>query len=245
MATEPVNTTPSPPPKPKGPVAKALGLPFKFLGFLAGSLVLAIVIEWLGMVFFWPEQGAHHSRTMMLREIEFLSADFRSSLFASSPSEFARQFSDLIYHYLIEWTRLDRVIAWLAAPPPPGADLRSTLHAGYGYAEPFVLSAVMTVQTFSLRLAILLLSLPCFALFGAVGLADGLMRRDLRRWGGGRESSVAHHYAKATTLPLLCAPWIIYLSLPITVHPNWVILPCAAAFGASLCVTSATFKKYL
>lgn len=238
---------PPPPerPKPKGPIGKFIGLFTGFAGFLMFSLFLAIVVEWVGMFYFWPEEGTHHSRQMMEMEVHYLADDFRSSLFASSPSEFARQFSGRFYYYLVQWPGIEDGLLWLSQTPTDPKGIQATLHGGYSIIEPYALAAVMVVQTFSLRLAILVLSLPCFALFGAVGFADGLMRRDLRRWGGGRESSVAHHYAKRTALPLLFAPWSLYLGLPVSVHPNWVILPCAIAFGISLCVTSATFKKYL
>lgn len=232
-------------PKPKGPIGKLFGIVFGFVSFLVSSLLIAIVVEWVGMVFFWPEEGTHHSRLMMEMEIHYLADDFRTSLFASSPSEFARQFSSLFYYYLVQWTGFEDALLWLSQTPPKSDGVQSTLHEVYVFIEPYALAAIMVIQTYSLRLAVLVLSLPCFALFGAVGFADGLMRRDLRRWGGGRESSVAHHYAKRTALPLLFAPWIVYLGLPVSVHPNWVILPCAIAFGVSLCVTSATFKKYL
>ena len=35
-----------------------------------------------------------------------------------------------------------------------------------------------------------------FVLLTWVGLVDGLVQCDLRRWGGGRESSYVYHYAK-------------------------------------------------
>jgi hypothetical protein len=44
---------------------------------------------------------------------------------------------------------------------------------------------------------------------------------------------------------MLVLPWVLYLSLPISVHPNYIVLPAAILFGIALCVASATFKKYL
>ena len=99
-------------------------------------------------------------------------------------------------------------------------------------------------QVFSVRLAILVLAIPVFVLFSLVALVDGLVKRDLRRWGGGRESSFVYHWAKRSALPLLVLTWVIYLALPFSLHPSVVVLPFAMLFAFSVAVTASTFKKY-
>ncbi len=232
--------------KPQGPVSLSLGLASRFIMFLFMTLLLAIVIEWIGMFWWWSDEGVHHARRMMERETSFLSEDFQQSLLASHPAVFARWFADNFYYWGFEWTGVASGIRFLATQPPYDAGQgRLFSHQLYLVLEPFVVSAVLMTQTFALRLAVLILASPVFVLFAAVGFADGLMRRDLRRWGGGRESSVAHGAARAFIIPLIMAPWMIYLALPFSLHPNFIILPCAVALGVAICVTSATFKKYL
>ena len=68
-------------------------------------------------------------------------------------------------------------------------------------------------QVFAARLAILTLATPVFGLFAAVALVDGLVRRDPRRWVGGRQSSFVYHYAKKAALPLVIIAWVRYLAL--------------------------------
>ena len=109
----------------------------------------------------------------------------------------------------------------------------------------YVLAAIQMTQVFSVRLAILVLALPVFLLFSLVALVDGLVKRDLRRWGGGRESSFVYHWAKRSALPLLVLTWVIYLALPFSLHPSFVVLPVAMLFAFSVAVTASTFKKYL
>ena len=82
-------------------------------------------------------------------------------------------------------------------------------------------------------------------LFSLVALVDGLVQRDLRRWGGGRESSFVYHYAKKAALPLVVLTWVTYLALPFSLHPTFVILPFATLFALTVAVTASTFKKYL
>ena len=93
--------------------------------------------------------------------------------------------------------------------------------------------------------AILVLALPVFALFSLVAIVDGLVKRDLRRWGGGRESSFVYHWAKRSALPLLVLTWVIYLALPFSLHPTFIVLPFAMLFALSVAVTASTFKKYI
>ncbi|MNP63404.1 hypothetical protein D3C76_1587970 [compost metagenome] len=111
--------------------------------------------------------------------------------------------------------------------------------------QDYLLAALFTVFTFVVRLAVLTLATPLFLLAVITGAVDGLMRRDLRKFGAGRESSFVYHRAKRTLLPLIVSPWVIYLSLPCSLNPNWVLLPCATLLGCMVALTSATFKKYL
>ena len=125
------------------------------------------------------------------------------------------QVADGTYHYLFEVTGFVDVIRWVSPPPAPQErGLRARLHTLYQPMAEFVLATLQVTQVFSLRLAILTLAMPVFVLFSLVALVDGLVQRDLRRWGGGRESSFVYHYVKKAAVPLLVMTWVIYLALP-------------------------------
>jgi integrating conjugative element membrane protein (TIGR03747 family) len=98
---------------------------------------------------------------------------------------------------------------------------------------------------FLVRLLVLTLTLPLFLMTAFVGFVDGLVRRDVRRFGAGRESGFLYHRARATLMPLAVLPWVTYLALPVSVHPLLILLPSAALLGVAVDVASATFKKYL
>jgi integrating conjugative element membrane protein (TIGR03747 family) len=87
--------------------------------------------------------------------------------------------------------------------------------------------------------------MPVFVLFSLVALVDGFVKRDLRRWGGGRKSSFVYHWSKRSAMPLLVSSWVIYLALPFSLHPSFMVLPFAALFALSMAVTAGAFKKYL
>jgi len=230
----------------EGAISRGLTTAAKLVQWLLFSLLFSIVVEWAGMVLWWPDQGIDHSRAMLAREIDYLDNDFRRSIVTSDPARFAKRFADNAYHYLFEVTRFVDFIRWVS-PPPASSErgIRPTLHRGYRPISEFVIAMMQVTQLFAVRLAILTLAMPIFLLFSLVALVDGLVQRDLRRWGGGRESSFVYHYAKKAAFPLVVLTWVIYLALPFSLHPSWVIVPFATLFALTVAVTASTFKKYL
>jgi integrating conjugative element membrane protein (TIGR03747 family) len=230
----------------EGLMAKSLGALARIIQWLLLSLLFSIIIEWAGMLFWWPDEGLEHSRAMLSREIGYLDTDFRRSVITSDPARFAKRVADNTYHYLFEVTRLVDFIHWVTPPPLLGeTGLRPMLHEYYRPSAEFVIAMMQITQLFSVRLAILILAMPVFLLFSLLALVDGLVQRDLRRWGGGRESSFVYHYAKKAALPLVVLAWVTYLALPFSLHPTFVVLPFAMLFALSVAVTASTFKKYL
>ena len=229
-----------------GAVSRVLTGIAQCLKWILVSLVFSILIEWVGMVFWWEEQGLAHSRQMLVNELQFLGADFHRSWLTEHPMQFASDLSDRFYYFAFEWTGIVDLIQWITPTPiieEPG--VRPVLHALYRPVADFVLAGMQITQVFAVRLAILTLATPVFGLFTLVALVDGLVRRDLRRWGGGRESSFVYHYAKKAALPLIVTAWVLYLALPVSLHPSWIILPFALIFGFAVTITASTFKKYL
>ena len=230
----------------EGLIAKSLTAVAKVIQWILLSLLFSIIVEWTGMVLWWPDEGIEHSRTMLATEISYLESDFRRSVVTSDPAQFAKRFADNTYHYLFEVTRFVNFIHWVSPPPKTNEQgLRTTLHKIYQPTAEFVIAMMQVTQLFSVRLAILTLAMPVFLLFSLVALVDGLVQRDLRRWGGGRESSFVYHYAKKAALPLVVITWVVYLALPFSAHPSFVVLPFAAMFALSVAVTASTFKKYI
>jgi len=230
----------------RGLVSKGLTTVGQGIKWLLFSLLFSIVVEWTGMVLWWPEEGLDHSRTMLSNEISYLDTDFRRSIVTSDPARFAKEVADGSYYYLFEVTGFVDFIQWVT-PPPRSEErgLRTTLHRIYRPIAEFVIAAMQVTQVFSVRLAILMLATPVFLLFSLVALVDGLVRRDLRRWGGGRESSFVYHYAKKAAIPLMVLTWVVYLALPFSLYPTFIVLPFTTLFALAVTVTASTFKKYL
>ena len=231
----------------KGLISKSLTAVAKVIQWLLLSLVFSLLVEWVGMVLWWPDEGLDHSRAMLANEIGYLDTDFRRSIVTSDPARFAKRVADGTYHYSVRGDGIRGIhpVGVTATGTAMSAGSEPRLHTIYHPIAEFVLATLQVTQVFSLRLAILTLAMPVFVLFSLVALVDGLVQRDLRRWGGGRESSFVYHYVKKAAVPLLVMTWVIYLALPFSLHPTFVVLPFATVFALTIAVTASTFKKYL
>ncbi len=240
-------TAPSNPPQTQrrpGLIFGAFELCLRLLGLLFASLLFSILLEFAGMLWFWPEQGWHHSHAMWLSELGWLSNHFRSSLLVQEPAQATAKILERINDSVVVrsgWAQSDFQLKLLSRE----ASLQGQLAQAYVAGQDYLLAALFTVFTFVVRLTVLTLATPLFLLAVLTGMVDGLMRRDLRKFGADRESSFVYHRAKRTLLPLMVSPWVIYLSLPWSLNPNWILLPCAALLGFMVAITATTFKKYL
>jgi integrating conjugative element membrane protein (TIGR03747 family) len=233
-----------------GLIVGLITLPFRIFGVLCGSLLLAIAVECIGMHVFWPDQNWRHAQTMLHKELDQVSTYFTQSMLVQEPGRTTYHLVDRTYDTLFVRTGM---LDWINQPPPPktredsrrGLDFSHFLHLAYLDMEPYVLAACYTSLTFLVRLVVLCLALPLFLIAAFVGFIDGLVRRDLRRFGAGRESGFLHHRARASVMPLAVLPWVIYLSLPFSLHPLIILLPGAILLSIAVNVTAGSFKKYL
>ncbi|WP_454868437.1 TIGR03747 family integrating conjugative element membrane protein [Pseudomonas farris] len=225
-------------------------LPFRFVGVLLGSLMLSIVIECAGMYFFWPEEGWWHSQRMFEFELDQLSKNFTRSVLVQEPSRTAQKLVSIAYDSELSktgfatWVQNTSQNARMARNNNV-RDARYYIDALYTHLENGLIAAAYTGLVFLVRLLVLFLTLPLFITAAFVGLVDGLVRRDIRRFGAGRESGYIYHRAKACVTPLVILPWVIYLSSPISVHPLFILVPSSMLLAVAVNITIGSFKKYI
>ena len=70
----------------EGLMAKSLTAVAKVIQWILLSLLFSIIVEWAGMVLWWPDEGIAHSRAMLATEISYLESDFRRSVVTSDPA---------------------------------------------------------------------------------------------------------------------------------------------------------------
>lgn len=230
----------------RGVVANVFVQIAKVVQWLLLALVCAVLFEWVGMTWWWPADGVQHSRRMLELEKAHLGTAFPRHLVSTAPVKFANDVGRKLSHVAFTLTRLNDVIEWATMPPAAGEaqTKKSIRRLVYGISR-YLIAAEQILQVFGNRLAILILATPVFGLCGLVAFVDGLVRRDIRRWGGGRESGFVYHWAKRIALPVAVAVWLIYLAVPVSVQPSFVILPFATLLGFAVTAAVGTFKKYL
>ena len=207
------------------------------------SVIISIIIEWTGMTLFWPEQGSDHAKQVLQDDLVYLNRAFYDE-------------SLMVKQRVITLT--EETIDWLVKQSwPPSIihgvsdqsnslvlSLNGWLGNWYQQHRDYIHASGYVVQTVVVRLALLFFSLPVFIMAAFVGAADGLVERDLRRWGGGRESSHVFRIARRSVTPTFLSACVIYISLPFSLDPALVIMPFALLLGIVVRVSFERLKKY-
>jgi integrating conjugative element membrane protein (TIGR03747 family) len=193
--------------------------------------MLAIALEWLGDAFFWRNTCASHSEQVLQATWQWWQGSAGAPAWLvdglALASDTLQQGIAALVHSLngqsgLFWTEAVTMVIRCA-----------------------LLSAGNVTLTFLLRLAILLQALPLFALAIIIGLIDGLVRRDLRRFGAGHESGFVYHHARRMIASSLATTGLVWLTVPVFFVPEYVFIPTAAGIGLAVSVTGGSFKKYV
>ena len=230
----------------RGLISRGFTSVAKILLWLLFALVTSIVIEWVGMTWKWPMDGIAHSRRLLAAERAALASHFDRHLLVRAPAVFGTQVGERLSDFIFERAHLDEVIAWSTTPPLAGqSTVRVRLRRLANTMSKYLIATQQIVQLFGTRLSVLILAIPTMMVCGVVAVIDGLVRRDVRRWRGGRESGFVYHWIKDAAVPLCAAPWFAYLVAPISLPPSGVIFCGALVFSLSITAIAGTFKKYL
>ncbi len=206
-------------------------LPGVLVGFCLGAWMLAIALEWLGDAFFWRNTCASHSGQVLQTTWQWWRG-------------YAGAAAWLVEDLTLISGKLQQGIAALVQSlnGQSGLFWTETVTMVIRCA---LLSAGNVTLTFLLRLAILLQALPLFALIITIGLIDGLVRRDLRRFGAGHESGFVYHHARRMIGSSLVATGLVWLTVPVILEPEYILMPGAVLIGLVASMSVGTFKKYL
>ena len=210
-----------PPPSrpPQGPIGWLLSLTGRLIGLVIGALVLRVVLELAGLYFWWPQEGDRHVFQVMKQErVELIIA------LQSHPigNEMVRLLENGTTHVI---KAVDKLASLL---------LRAPLNA-----------LVYTLVSFMTRLIWLAATFPLLCVCALTGLTEGLVRRDLRRFGSGLESIFIHRYIIKISSSFTTMIWIFYLLHPIYLPAMIVLLPSSLWGGGMVLMMSQSFKRWL
>lgn len=213
-------------------ISTVLGLLFTLLL----SLFFSIMLEWVGMHLWWQ---AGHAEIVYRTELGYVFSGLQAGYVDRDQLHFMQQVNTW-GQQMAQTLRLDHWRHWLYTQK----SVMQFLSQGALQVEPYMEAATFTSKTFLLRLSVLFLSWPAFVMALLVGATDGFVERDLRRFGGGRESASLYLIGKSSIGPLFLGAWMVYLSVPVSVHPNMIILPFVLSFGLAIKVACERMKKY-
>lgn len=236
--------------KQSGPFGMLLwDLPVSLIGILLGSLLVSLLIEYACIALLWPDEGASHSYQVMVAESHWLSEGYTRSLLMAVPVETISRWVHTAWNWLFIDSGFSHWLQSFRETGQKGTGVIPTINrfgdSLIGWLGEYLQATLWVTLIFFIRVMILFLSLPLFGLVIITGIVEGLVRRDLRRYGAGYESSFVYHHAKRFIKPALYGPCMLYLAWPTAVWPNLLLLPSALLLGGVLAIVTASFKKYL
>lgn len=229
----------APPPEPQAdspvfsPISGSIRFVWRCLIWLLLSIFFGTFFDWLGMLAGW--WGSDHSLTVLSQDIAWLGENFTTSILDRSPAEVALAISRTVHDYL----------SFHVQPSPRDSAFIALAKQTALAVQPYWQGVIYSAMSTAVRLFIIALSAVFFIVVFVVTMIDGLVERELRKEGGGIEHAAVFHHAKTwVSRPLAWSP-IIYLSLPVSINPAWVVLPSALVFGTATYIAFFTFRKYV
>ncbi|HBS5891137.1 TPA: DUF4400 domain-containing protein [Klebsiella aerogenes] len=219
-----------PPPSrpPQGPVGWLLSLAGRLIGLVIGALVLRVVLELAGLYFWWPQEGTVHAYRMIMRELGELAQE----LHIHSPE---RNTYTLLDYTSIKFLHIERWMYNLSRQD-------KLVFSQNEVAQMITDVLVYVLISFMIRIFRLILNIPLILLFIVLGLIEGFVLRDLRRFGAGYESGFMFYWAVKIAEESLLKIIFCYLVLNIAIN-LFITLAIFASF--IVLVKSARFKKFI
>ena len=215
------------------------------LWIIAGWLVAFII--GLSVFIFWKHQATFaYWQQLMKAQLHDLSY-FHPIFTKQQPNLLATQSLQSFQNaVLIKTPIIEMIQQWqIRSVKIPYAILNLFVQKALPFVIALLKIIILVTELTIVRLVVLSLFLPVFAIAGMLGLIDGLIQRDLRRLGGGRESALLYHRARSCIVPLFFWGCFLYIVIPLPLRPDVILLPFAVLFGAAIFITASAFKKYL
>lgn len=203
----------SPSRPPQGPIGWLLSLLGRIIGLVIGALLLRVVLELVGLYFWWPLEANRHVFQVMKQEHTELVLALQSHPLGNE------------ILVLLEKGATHRIIV------------------NKLMQKPFT-TLVYTLVSFMQHLIWLSAMLPLICLCVVIGLTEGLVQRDLRRFGSGLESVFFHRYVIRSGSSVATTLWVVYLAQPLFLPTMLVLLPAALWFGITVWMAAGSFKRW-
>ncbi len=222
------------------PLFRPVGMLFSLFLYLTIVLLINILVEWIGITFWWPTD---HASVVLVQELQHLGENFSTSIVGLSPAEFAAGVAITIK----SWLTQNAFVQWLlmiSMQPQSNVALHviaQLIQLMAVYTE----AALFVCMTVGARLTIIILSSTAIILVAIITAIDGLIERELRAYGGdGEHSRIVHWALEYSPLLALIAP-AIYLSWPTVANPAYFFIPAMLCYGFANFVLFSKYQKRL
>ena len=220
-------------PRPASPLIpehSVLGGLWRWLRWIAALCVVVLLVDLLFVIVIWDD-GTQALVGLIATERQILGLDSSTG---------AGRFVDAVVTVAHDWVFVTTGLGnWLTT------QRSGLLAAPVDGLWALVDTALLGLQLFAMRLAVLILSLPLFVVVGTTAVADGVHGWLMRRTRGARESGFIYHRAKRAVPTFLLLVWAVYLIPPIPMDPRWIMPPFIIAFATAFRLRVAFFKKHL
>ncbi|MDH5180862.1 MAG: DUF4400 domain-containing protein, partial [Gammaproteobacteria bacterium] len=146
--------------------------------------LLVFVVDIFCVFVLWSPNGSEKLESVFQQEITYLDLN-------PDQVAFLVNLSQGIYESVFVSTGIDGMVQESTNTRSP-----ETAHDFINVIWPVLETATLGLKLFSLRIGILILSLPFLAVVTVVAMSDGFVGWYLRRTGGERESGFIYHRAK-------------------------------------------------
>ena len=214
----------------------------RLIRYLFMAIIISIIVEWVVMVWFWPDDP-QHAEKMLVDEIAYLGNNFKTSVTAIPPSEIVKQNVQAGYNALFQSKLIQGIHRWQKSQSRTAIEqhIKKFLLSISGFISAAAYIALVTIA----RMTIFILSSPWFVLCGVIGFVDGFVERAIRTDEGGLEHGFLHHTARRHAGIAFFTASVLYLSMPWTINPSWILIPAGILFGMNIYVIAWSFKKFL
>jgi integrating conjugative element membrane protein (TIGR03747 family) len=199
--------------------------------------LLVLIIDLFCVFVLWSPEGISQLEQTLHQELAILGL-------SQSNVDFLAGVATSLYNTVFVSTGIDGMMRH-AATLPPSSTRNSTEIEFVETLRPAIETAMLGLQLFALRLGVILLTLPLFAIVFLTAVSDGFLSWYLRRTGGERESGFIYHRAKRGLAWSIVGLWVVYLLPPIAMDPRYILPPFLLIAGIATRLQISFFKKFL
>ena len=204
----------------------------RMIFWLLLSLLVAIVAELVSQSYAEDQEKNPHTNVRHARELALFEQTFDKSNYLVNPHRVRRLLTGMLEQVEVLFVR--QADSFITEKLTISAGLWDLFASAKG-----VLNIIM------IRLASIMAFIPAGVFIALVWIIDGLVRREVRRISGGRESALIYHVAKRSLVPSIAWATLLYLAVPWVVSPLVFFYPTILLSTTALCVMASRYKKYV